>query len=64
MPSFSTQVSHPLDQETAVARLKGLMGALQTKYKEASDVQGAWTDNVPSHFRDWGHFQLDPSAYP
>jgi peptidoglycan LD-endopeptidase CwlK len=25
---------------------------------------GAWTDCVPSHFRDWGHFQLDPSKYP
>lgn len=25
---------------------------------------GAWIDGVPSHFRDWGHFQLDPSAYP
>jgi len=25
---------------------------------------GAWIDNVPSHYRDWGHFQLDPSEYP
>ena len=25
---------------------------------------GAWIDGVPSHFRDWGHFQLDPSSYP
>lgn len=25
---------------------------------------GAWVDGQPSHFRDWGHFQLDPSAYP
>lgn len=24
---------------------------------------GAWIDDVPSHFSDWGHFQLDPSAY-
>jgi hypothetical protein len=47
MPSFSTQVSHPLDQQTAVERLKGLMGGLQHKYKDvASDVQGTWTDNV------------------
>ena len=25
---------------------------------------GAWIDGVVSHFRDWGHFQLDPSVYP
>ena len=25
---------------------------------------GAWADGAPSHFRDWGHFQLDPSVYP
>ncbi len=24
---------------------------------------GAWIDGVVSHFHDWGHFQLDPSAY-
>ena len=27
-------------------------------------VVGAWVDGVPSHFRDWGHFQLDPAKYP
>jgi peptidoglycan L-alanyl-D-glutamate endopeptidase CwlK len=25
---------------------------------------GAWVDGVASHFRDWGHFQLDRAAYP
>jgi peptidoglycan LD-endopeptidase CwlK len=25
---------------------------------------GAWTDGVVSHFRDWGHYQLDPTKYP
>jgi peptidoglycan L-alanyl-D-glutamate endopeptidase CwlK len=25
---------------------------------------GAWIDGQPSHFHDWDHFQLDPSAYP
>lgn len=25
---------------------------------------GAWTDGQVSHFRDWGHFQLDPAKYP
>lgn len=27
-------------------------------------AEGAWVDNQPSHFRDWGHYQLDPSKYP
>jgi putative polyhydroxyalkanoic acid system protein len=47
MPSFSTQVPHPLDQQSAVEKLTGLLVALQTKYKDvASDVQGTWADNV------------------
>lgn len=25
---------------------------------------GAWVDGVVSHFRDWGHYQLDPVNYP
>lgn len=25
---------------------------------------GAWIDGVVSHFRDWGHYQLDPANYP
>ena len=49
MPGFSTEVSHPLDQQTAVAKLKGLMEGLRSKYKDvASDVQGAWNGNVLS----------------
>jgi hypothetical protein len=49
MPGFSTQVSHPLDQQSAVAKLKGLVGALESKYKDvASDVQGTWMENVLS----------------
>lgn len=27
------------------------------------DPMGAWRDNVVSHFRDWGHFQLNPASY-
>ena len=47
MPSFSTQVSHPLSQQDAVAKLKGLMDVLKSKYKDsASDVQGTWAENV------------------
>lgn len=25
---------------------------------------GAWTPGVPSHYRDWGHFQLPWKEYP
>ena len=47
MPSFSVDVPHTLDQQAAVARLSGLMNALQTKYKDvASDIQGSWAENV------------------
>lgn len=47
MPSFSTQVPHPLSQQDAVEKLKGLMDSLKTKYKEtASEVQGTWAGNV------------------
>jgi hypothetical protein len=47
MPAFSTTVSHPLDQQTAVNKLKGLMDGLRDKYKDvASDVQGVWNNNV------------------
>ena len=28
------------------------------------DPIGAWVDGQISHFRDWGHFQLDPKSYP
>jgi hypothetical protein len=47
MPGFSVDVPHPLDQQAAVSKLAGLMGALQTKYKDvASDIQGNWAENV------------------
>jgi peptidoglycan L-alanyl-D-glutamate endopeptidase CwlK len=37
---------------------------LNTAVQWGGQEVGAWTDGVVSHFRDWGHFQLDPSAYP
>jgi hypothetical protein len=47
MPSFSIDVPHTLDQQSAVTKLTGLMSALQHKYKDvASDVQGTWVDNI------------------
>lgn len=36
---------------------------LGVKMQWGGQPVGAWIDGVPSHFRDWGHFQLDPSAY-
>jgi len=54
------------------AHVFGLIGAqvlasaarLGIKVQWGGQPVGAWIDGVPSHFRDWGHFQLDPSAYP
>ena len=38
--------------------------ALKIKVQWGGSTVGAWVDGQVSHFRDWGHFQLDPSAYP
>jgi len=37
---------------------------LGVKLQWGGQQVGAWVDGQVSHFRDWGHFQLDPSAYP
>lgn len=37
---------------------------LDIKVQWGGQQVGAWVDGQPSHFRDWGHYQLDPSAYP
>lgn len=36
---------------------------LQIKVQWGGQEVGAWIDGVVSTFRDWGHIQLDPSAY-
>ena len=38
--------------------------ALGVAVQWGGQAVGAWVDGVPSHFRDWGHFQLDPARYP
>lgn len=38
--------------------------ALGVKIQWGGAKVGAWVDGQVSHFRDWGHIQLDPSAYP
>ena len=38
--------------------------ALGIDLQWGGDPIGAWVDGQVSHFRDWGHFQLDPKSYP
>jgi peptidoglycan L-alanyl-D-glutamate endopeptidase CwlK len=37
--------------------------ALGVKVQWGGQAIGAWVDGQASHWRDWGHIQLDPSAY-
>lgn len=46
------------------AQVLAAAATLSVKLQWGGSPVGAWTDGVVSHFRDWGHFQLDPSAYP
>lgn len=48
----------------AAVQVLGAAHKLGVKIQWGGQMVGAWVDGVPSHFRDWGHFQLDPSAYP
>lgn len=45
-------------------QVKAAAAACGVKIQWGGEPVGAWIDGVPSHFRDWGHFQLDPSVYP
>jgi peptidoglycan LD-endopeptidase CwlK len=63
------QVSFAPGHELAVfgqiaVQVKAAAAAAGVKLQWGGDPVGAWIDGVVSHFRDWGHFQLDPSAYP
>jgi len=55
VPSLYTAVS---EQVLHAAEQAGV------KVQWGGQAVGAWIDGVTSHFRDWGHFQLDPSEYP
>lgn len=46
------------------AQVKYAAAALGVKIQWGGEPVGAWIDGVVSHYRDWGHFQLDPSVYP
>ncbi len=57
------------EQIMAAAQLLAATGGIRKRKNNGPALQwggqpiGAWVDDKPSHFRDWGHFQLDPSAY-
>lgn len=46
------------------SQVKASAAQLGISIQWGGDPVGAWIDGVPSHFRDWGHFQLDPKEYP
>lgn len=48
----------------AAAQIRGRATVLGIAIQWGGQEIGAWVDGQPSHFRDWGHIQLDPSAYP
>lgn len=48
----------------AAAQILAAGARLGVKLQWGGLKVGAWVDGVPSNFRDWGHIQLDPSAYP
>jgi peptidoglycan L-alanyl-D-glutamate endopeptidase CwlK len=45
------------------SQILGAAKILGVRMQWGGAAVGAWTDGVVSHFRDFGHFQLDPSAY-
>lgn len=48
----------------AAAQIMAAAVRLGVKIQWGGQAVGAWVDGEPSHFRDWGHIQLDPTAYP
>jgi hypothetical protein len=59
---IATQVLAAAAALVATGSIRSVAG--QPAIQWGGQPVGAWIDGVPSHFRDWGHFQLDPSAYP
>jgi peptidoglycan L-alanyl-D-glutamate endopeptidase CwlK len=47
----------------AAAQIRTAAQMLGVKIQWGGQSVGAWADGQVSHFRDWGHIQLDPSAY-
>jgi hypothetical protein len=60
MPAFSTEVSHQLGQEQAVARLKRFLDQARDEYKEfVTHLDGDWTDNILTFSLHTYGFQID-----
>ena len=49
---------------TAANQIMAAAESLGVKIQWGGQQIGAWVDGQVSHFRDWDHIQLDPSAYP
>ena len=47
----------------AAGQILGAAHRCGVKCQWGGQLVGAWTDDVVSTYRDWGHIQLDPSAY-
>lgn len=62
---ISWTVADPLGGAYGVAagQILAAAAALGIKVQWGGAAVGAWTDGQVSHFRDWGHVQLDPSVY-
>ena len=48
----------------AAAQVLATAASLGVAVQWGGQAVGAWVDGEVSHFRDWGHFQLDPAEYP
>ena len=47
MPSFKTQVPHPLGREEATRRLKGFLDQVREEYEsQVSELKETWTDST------------------
>lgn len=47
MPSFGTEVSHSLNKEEAIERLKSFVENVAAQYKDqVSKMDGGWEDNI------------------
>lgn len=51
MPGFKVEVPHPLGQEEAAARVKGLLEHLRSRFEgQVKDMQQTWTEDDVMQF--------------
>lgn len=53
----------PVLYQAAATQIILASHVLDVRIQWGGQPVGAWTDDVVSHFRDWGHIQLDPFVY-